>query len=116
MPHLTDSTPWLTASLTRTRVERRYGTPYHVIAVSRDLAKRIPFGTEVRLVCGDRVIYGLVEDLMHKRWRSRADIWFPSLHQAKAFGVCRGYLEVLKPVRVIKFKREKYGPEARLQR
>jgi 3D (Asp-Asp-Asp) domain-containing protein len=96
LPHLTDSTPWLTASLTRTRVEYYLNKPYHVVALSRDLAKRIPFGTRVAIFCNGKTYYGIAEDLMHKRWQMRVDIWFPSLQAARNFGICRGELWVPK--------------------
>lgn len=86
LAHLTDSTPFLTASMTRTRVEYRNGVQWHVVAVSRDLLMVFPYGSKVLLRCPNRLIYGLVEDTMHVRWRRRVDIWFPDLSQALRWG------------------------------
>ncbi|QAY18138.1 hypothetical protein [Thermus phage TSP4] len=86
LAHLTDSTPFLTASMTRTRVEYRNGVQWHVVAVSRDLLTVFPYGSKVFLRCPNRLIYGLVEDTMHIRWRRRVDIWFPDLSQALRWG------------------------------
>lgn len=77
----TDSTPFTTASNTRTRPG--------VIALSRDLLRRydpnapFSFGDIVHLTgVGDCI----VEDSMHPRWQRRADIWFPSRRTAREFG------------------------------
>lgn len=86
LAHLTDSTPFLTASMTRTRVEYRNGVQWHVVAVSRDLLTVFPYGSKVLLRCPNKLIYGLVEDTMHVRWRRRVDIWFPDLNQALRWG------------------------------
>lgn len=86
LARLTDSTPFLTASMTRTRVEYRDGVQWHVVAVSRDLLKAFPYGSKVLIRCPDRLIYGLVEDTMHVRWKRRVDIWFPDLNQALRWG------------------------------
>ena len=86
LAHLTDSTPFLTASMTRPRVEYRDGVQWHVVAVSRDLLTVFPYGSKVLLRCPNRLIYGLVEDTMHVRWRRRVDIWFPDLNQALRWG------------------------------
>lgn len=94
-PLLTDSTPWLTATLTRTRVERVKGVNWHVVALSRDLLEKVPYGSKVLFRCPDRLYYGLVEDTMNRRWTQRADIWFPSLRQAREFGVKKCVMEVI---------------------
>lgn len=86
LARLTDSTPFLTASMTRTRVEYREGIQWHVVAVSRDLLTVFPYGSKVLLRCPNRLIYGLVEDTMHVRWKRRVDIWFPDLNQALRWG------------------------------
>jgi 3D (Asp-Asp-Asp) domain-containing protein len=86
----TDSTPFTTASNTRTR--------NGILALSRDLLRRYtpgaPFGF------GDRVhVTGLgefvVEDSMNQRWNNRIDIWFPSRLQALRFGVREVYLQTV---------------------
>lgn len=80
-PDQTDSTPFLTASMTQVR--------RGVIALSRDLIRtynpRAPFRY------GDRVtVEGIgefvVEDTMHERYRRRADIWFESADEAIQWG------------------------------
>ena len=86
----TDSTPFTTASNTRTRDG--------ILALSRDLLRRYtpgaPFGF------GDRVhVSGLgefiVEDSMNQRWNNRIDIWFPSRLEALRFGVREVYLQTI---------------------
>lgn len=69
----TDSTPFITASNTRTRDG--------VVA-----ANFLPFGTKVKIpeLFGDKVF--VVEDRMHRRFSDRLDIWFPSKGEAKQFG------------------------------
>lgn len=94
-PLLTDDTPWLTATLTRTRVERIKGVNWHVVALSRDLLEKVPYGSKVLFRCPDQLYYGLVEDTMNRRWTQRADIWFPSLRQARKFGVKKCVMEVI---------------------
>ncbi len=77
----TDSTPFITASNTRTRTG--------IVAMSRDLLRR--YNPEAPFAFGDVVhISGLgdfvVEDSMHPRWRRRVDVWFPSRSEAVRFG------------------------------
>jgi len=77
----TDDTPFTTAANTSTRPG--------VLALSRDLLKRYTPGAPFDF--GDIVhINGLgdfvVEDSMHGRWQRRADIWFESVEDARAFG------------------------------
>lgn len=80
-PEETDDTPFVTAANTQTRPG--------VIALSRDLLRRytpdapFTFGDVIHISgVGDFV----VEDSMNPRWKNRADIWFESLSQARAFG------------------------------
>jgi len=80
-PEETDDSPFVTAANTQTRPG--------VIALSRDLLRRytpdapFTFGDVIHISgVGDFV----VEDSMNPRWKSRADIWFESLSQARAFG------------------------------
>lgn len=77
----TDATPNLTAANTRTREG--------VLALSRDLLKRYTPGAPFDF--GDRVHisglgYFVIEDSMNRRWDNRADIWFPSVVDARSFG------------------------------
>lgn len=77
----TDSSPFVTAVST----EARSG----VIALSQDLLRE--FSPGAPFAFHDRVeIPGLgqflVEDTMHRRWRRRADIWFPSRGEAMRWG------------------------------
>ena len=86
----TDSTPFITASNTRTRDG--------ILALSRDLLKRYTPGAPFDF--GDRVhVPGLgefvVEDSMNSRWNNRIDIWFPSRLEALRFGVHEVYLRTV---------------------
>lgn len=85
----TDSTPFITASGTRTR--------QGVIAISRDLLARYPYGTKARLLshgCGSSAPPLLVvEDTMHPRKRQQVDIWMPSREQALQWGRCVGWVQ-----------------------
>ncbi|MBU1699392.1 MAG: 3D domain-containing protein [Candidatus Eisenbacteria bacterium] len=87
----TDKTPWLTASLTRTRPG--------VLALSRDLIKT--YAPDAPFDYGDLVLVsgvGLfrVEDTMNARWENRADIWFPTKYQARRWGNRKGLLAKIK--------------------
>jgi len=80
----TDDTPFITASNTWVRKG--------IIANNF-----FPFGTRVRIpeFYGDKIF--VVEDRMH--WRKsnyHIDIWFPSLQQAKNFGIKKTYIEILE--------------------
>jgi|SRR3989344_6704847 len=82
----TDSTPFITASGSKTR---------HGVVASNDL----PFGTRIRIQdkFGDRVF--TVEDRMHRRYTGKEymDLWMPSKHEALRFGVVRNAtVEILK--------------------
>jgi len=86
----TDSTPFTTASNTRTR--------NGILALSRDLLTRYTPGAPFDF--GDRVhVTGLgefvVEDSMNQRWNNRIDIWFPSRLEAIRFGVKEVYLKTV---------------------
>lgn len=88
----TDSTPFITASGTRVRPG--------VIALSRDLLKQYPYGTQARILhhsCGLKVAHALVvEDTMHPRKRNQVDIWMPSRAQALQWGRCQGVIRFEK--------------------
>ncbi|MDO8743093.1 MAG: hypothetical protein Q7J30_00835 [Candidatus Azambacteria bacterium] len=73
-PDQTDSTPFITASNTRTRDG--------VIA-----ANFLAFGTKVKIpgIFGDKVF--TVEDRMAKKHSGKIDIWFAERYLAKNFGV-----------------------------
>ncbi|MBN1826191.1 MAG: 3D domain-containing protein [Candidatus Eisenbacteria bacterium] len=80
-PDQTDSTPYLTASMTSVRPG--------VIALSRDLIRT--YNPSAPFDFGDRVILEgigefVVEDTMNKRYRRRADIWFSSTDEARRWG------------------------------
>ena len=77
----TDSTPFITASGSRTRDG--------VIA-----ANFLPFGTRVRIpeLFGDRVF--VVEDRMHQKNNDKVDVWFPSKSAALNFGKRTARIEV----------------------
>ncbi|MCA9728163.1 MAG: 3D domain-containing protein [Candidatus Eisenbacteria bacterium] len=83
----TDADPFVTAICTVT------GTG--VIALSRDLLRTFTPGAPFDF--GDKVLLpgvGIfsVEDTMHPRWQRRADIWFPNLDLAYAWGRRVGFL------------------------
>lgn len=86
-PEETDDDPFLTAMCTVT------GTG--VIALSRDLLRTFTPGAPFDF--GDKVLLpgaGVfsVEDTMHPRWQRRADIWFPNIDEAHAWGRRVGFL------------------------
>jgi 3D (Asp-Asp-Asp) domain-containing protein len=79
--HETDSTPYVTASMTRVRPG--------CLALSRDLLRT--FTADAPFDFGDWVVLPgigifIIEDTMNVRWRNRADIWFPDRRQALAWG------------------------------
>ena len=69
----TDSTPTITAS--GFEVSRTNPKKHRVIAVSRDLKKKLRFGDKVRIT-GIGKLSGVyvVRDLMHSRWKKKIDI------------------------------------------
>jgi 3D (Asp-Asp-Asp) domain-containing protein len=69
----TDSSPTITAS--GFEVSRTNPKKHRVIAVSRDLKKKLRFGDKVR-VTGIGKLSGIyvVRDLMNSRWRKKIDI------------------------------------------
>ena len=72
-PSQTDSTPYTTAS--GFKLSKKNPKKHRIIAVSRDLFKKIGFGKKVRLEGTgkyDGIYY--VQDLMNKRFRNRIDI------------------------------------------
>lgn len=85
MPGQTDSTPFITATGTRTRPG--------VVALSRDLLRSFPYGSRVMIedlsgksgnLLSGRVFY--VEDTMAAYKRASVDIWMSSYGQAIRFG------------------------------
>lgn len=87
----TDSTPFITATNTRTRPG--------VVAVSRDLLSGlIPYGSKLLVIevphnptsCGGwHVDYPLsVEDTMHPRKTQQVDLWLEEYQDAVRWGVC----------------------------
>lgn len=80
-PRETDSTPHLTASMTRVHSG--------CLALSRDLLRS--FTPDAPFDFGDWVVLPgtgvfIVEDTMNARWRNRADIWFSDRRQALRWG------------------------------
>lgn len=80
-PRETDSTPFITASMTRVRPG--------CLALSRDLLRTFTPGAPFDF--GDWVVLPgvgvfIVEDTMNARWRARADIWFRERHDALHWG------------------------------
>jgi 3D (Asp-Asp-Asp) domain-containing protein len=88
----TDSTPYITATGSRTRVG--------IIAVSRDMLGSLPYGSRVTLedmgssrggagrfnyLFNNRVF--VVEDTMHPRKREQIDVWLTDRGMAIRFGV-----------------------------
>lgn len=69
----TDSTPLITASGFKINPERAF--QHRIIAVSRDLLKKFPFGTKIRIIGADKYdgTY-IVQDVMNKRYRNTIDI------------------------------------------
>jgi 3D (Asp-Asp-Asp) domain-containing protein len=69
----TDSTPHLTAS--GFKIDKNNPKRHRIIAVSRDLKKKWPFGTKVRIKNAGKYngVY-TVKDVMNKRHENRIDI------------------------------------------
>ena len=83
----TDSTPTITAS--GFEVSKTNPKKHRVIAVSRDLKKKLRFGDKVR-VTGIGKLSGVyvVRDLMNSRWKNKIDILInPSDRQLSLKGV-----------------------------
>ena len=81
-PDQTDSTPFITASNTRTRDG--------VVANNS-----LPFGTRVKFpqIFGDKIF--IIEDRMAPKNSHKADIWMPTRQMALNFGVKRAEMEIL---------------------
>jgi 3D (Asp-Asp-Asp) domain-containing protein len=69
----TDSTPHITAS--GFKIDVSNPKKHRIIAVSRDLKKKWPFGTKVRIKSAGKYngVY-TVKDVMNKRYKNRIDI------------------------------------------
>jgi 3D (Asp-Asp-Asp) domain-containing protein len=93
IPNQTDSTPFVTATGSRTR--------FGIVALSRDLLRRIPYGSIVRIEdlgnwsngrgrgTYNRMLSGvnfIVEDTMHIRKRNTVDVWMPTRRGAIQWG------------------------------
>lgn len=85
IPNQTDASPFITATGTRTR--------FGVVALSRDLLRKFPYGTRIRLEDPTGQLNGLlagrvfiVEDTMHPRKYNHLDVWMSSRSQALQFG------------------------------
>jgi 3D (Asp-Asp-Asp) domain-containing protein len=103
IPNQTDSSPFQTSTGVRTR--------YGIIALSRDLLKRIPYGSRVRLqdngtwksgrgygkynaMLKDTVF--VVEDTMHPRKSGTVDLWLPARDRAMQWGVRRLNMQIVQ--------------------
>ncbi len=99
----TDSTPHITATGARTR--------FGVIALSRDMLRRIPYGSLVKIEdmgswgsgrgrgTYNRMLSGVqfqVEDTMHPRKVGTVDVWFYSRSQALRWGARQVKLTVVR--------------------
>lgn len=93
----TDSTPFITATGTRTQI----GT----LAISRDLVGKYGYGKKIRIIrwlktdgCNTkRMPYNIVfsaEDTMNIRYSRKIDIWMPSYRTALSFGSCRAIIKI----------------------
>lgn len=83
LPNQTDSTPFITATGTRTRPG--------VVAMSRDMLRIFPYGTRVMIedLSGQYNFSGrvfIVEDTMHQRKTNQVDVWMPSYREALNWG------------------------------
>ena len=69
----TDSTPHITAS--GFKIDTDNPKKHRIIAISRDLLKKLPFGTKVRIKKAGKYngVY-TVKDVMNKRYKNRIDI------------------------------------------
>ncbi len=69
----TDSTPHITAS--GFKIDPKNPEKHRIIAVSRDLKRKWPFGTKVRIKSAGKYngVY-TVKDVMNKRYKKRIDI------------------------------------------
>lgn len=78
----TDSSPFITAAGTHVRDG--------IVA-----ANTLPFGTKIMIpdLFGDKVF--TVEDRMAKKNQHKIDIWFPTTHEARQFGVRQAQVLVL---------------------
>ncbi len=84
-PDQTDSTPYTTASGTRTR--------HGVVA-----ANFLPIGTKLRIPdhFGDQVF--VVEDRMNSRYWKKVDVWMPTRAQALRFGARHEEIEIIREI------------------
>ena len=73
-PSETDEEPLITAS--GFKLDSLNPRRHKIIAVSRDLKKRYPFGSRVRVTGLGKKYDGVykVEDVMHSRWRKKIDL------------------------------------------
>ncbi|MBC7646067.1 MAG: 3D domain-containing protein [Pseudopedobacter sp.] len=86
MPGQTDSSPFVTATGTRTR--------FGVVALSRDLLRFIPYGSRIKIQDLSGSSYNrmlantvfVVEDTMNARMRGKVDVWMSTRSQAMNWG------------------------------
>lgn len=78
----------------KTASGKRTSTKY--VAVARHLVKKFPFGTRVKLTCGDIVLERIVEDTMGinpktgKPWTWKVDIFRETNKECSKWGIKRG--------------------------
>ena len=71
-------------------------SPWAQVAVSRDLFRQLGCGARVKVVMEDgTVVEAVVWDTMAPRWRRTVDVLVAPHEPALAYGVKRGYLEVM---------------------
>jgi 3D (Asp-Asp-Asp) domain-containing protein len=87
----TDSSPTITAS--GFEVSRTNPKKHRIIAVSRDLKKKLRFGDKVRIT-GIGKLSGVyvVRDLMHSRWKHKVDILINPMDKHTKFHKAKLYI------------------------
>ena len=100
LPSQTDGDPFITATGAHTR--------FGIVALSRDMLRRIPYGSSLRLEdVGGRYSGAfagttfIVEDTMNVSKYQQIDVWFPAYSQAVQFGVRTLRITVLRPGRAL---------------
>jgi 3D (Asp-Asp-Asp) domain-containing protein len=87
----TDSSPTITAS--GFEISRTNPKKHRIIAVSRDLKKKIKFGDKVRITGIGKLsgVY-IVRDLMHSRWKLKVDILINPMDKHTKFNKAKLYI------------------------
>lgn len=83
-PKQTDSSPYVTAS--GFKLNKKNPKKHRIIAVSRDIKKKLNFGDRVKLIGAGKYsgVY-VVEDVMNKRFKNRIDILINPRDRAVSF-------------------------------